>query len=162
MNTPMLRSAPVPPNDNPLLEIAEFRIQIQNIAKGVEEIKRSVEHISALDKSLTKLAAHSEQTQRELKLLWTNNDELRKWSHAHEADAFREKADILAEIGKTDDKIDAVVNRGKGALWIGGILFSLSQLTITMAVSWVFSHVNDADSANRVIAYRVEQLEKKK
>lgn len=150
------------PNDNPLLEIAEFRIQIKNIAQGVEEIKRSVEHISTLDKSLTKLAAHSEQTQRELKLLWTQSDELRKWSHAHESATFKENAELLAEIGKTDDKIDAVVNRGKGALWIGGVLFTLSQATITMAVSWVFSHVNEADSANKVIAYRVEQLEKRK
>jgi hypothetical protein len=143
------------------VEMAQIRAQVDMVAKNVEDIQTSVKQIITLDKTIAELAVYSTQTKETLSGLQNRSEEVRDWMSRHEAQSLRDEARIIELIDRVDEKLDAVVNKGRGALYVGGLLFTISQAMITFAVSWTFSHVNEADSMNRVIAYRVEQLEHK-
>lgn len=147
-------------DNNLAVELAQLREQMKGIAVSVESIKESVSQIMTMDKSIAELLIHTEQVKKEAGMLWDRVDELKQWDIKHDHESGLKQAEVNVQISLVDSKIEAVVNKGRGALWIGSMLFIVVQGLIVGSISWIFTNTSDTISNNKVITYRLEQLEK--
>ena len=113
-----------------------------------------------IDRNVGELSIHNVQTQKDTALLWSRVDSLKLWNTQHETDTVKRREDVTTEIGAVNAKIEKVINQGKGALWVFGMMFAVSQALIATSISWVFTNVNEINSSTRMQSYRIEQLEK--
>lgn len=149
------------PDENLAIELAQLREQMKSMAASVEEIRISVTQIMTLDKTIGEIGVRNAHVDKELSTMWKRIDEHRTWVQDHDAQALNQRQTIQQEVTRVEGKFDAVVNRGRGALWLAGISFTFVNGCIAAAVLWTFNHVSEGDRVNSVQQYRIEQLEKK-
>lgn len=145
---------PMPDNDsntNDLaVALAQLKEQLKNVASSVEQIKSSVAQVVALDRTIAELSIHNQNLRDDVKLLWTRIDEHKS---AHER--HRTAVDTV------DDKVEALTNKARGAMWVLGITLGTFQTIVLVSLAWVFNHVNDSDVTNKLQQQRIEQLEQR-
>lgn len=148
-------------SENSAVELAQLREQLNSIGATVDEIKQNVSQIMTLDRTIAEMGVRNEQSQREIATIWNRLDNHKSWTEHHDKESMEVRSKIDTSIRDVDSKFEAVVNKGRGAFWLAGIVISIVQVVMTTAIIWTFTHVSDADSLNRVQEYRIEQLEKK-
>ncbi len=131
------------------LEITQLREQVRSVARNVEEIKTSVGLIARLERTLAELAIHGQNASKEINSIWTRIDEGKK-----------ERTQLDARITTTNAAIEAIVNKGRGALWVASIMMGLLQATIVGAVGWAALRIIDSDKAIATQQHRIERLER--
>ena len=146
-------------DENLAVELAQLREQMKAIAENVETIKTSVAQIMQLDRTIAEMGVRNDHIDKEVATMWSRIDSHKAWEQSHDHESLEVRQRIADSITKVDAKVEAVVNKGRGALWALGISFSVVQAVVAASIIWAFSHVSEADSVNTVQQYRNEQLE---
>jgi hypothetical protein len=94
------------------------------------------------------MSIHNQNARKDIELLWTRVDEGKK-----ERDALE------AQIGGVDDRVAAMKNTARGAMWVLGIVLGIVQTFLVGSIVWVFTHINEGDILNRLQQQRLEVLE---
>ncbi|TKC83822.1 hypothetical protein FAZ69_22580 [Trinickia terrae] len=130
------------------VQIATLTQQVRSVAASVEEIKRSVQPVAALDRRLAEMAVRAETMREDVSVLWSSSraDEL----------ARSELGDDIADV---DRKVDAMKNKATGAMWVLGVCLGLVQTFLVGSIVWVFTHINEGDALNRLQQQRIDLLE---
>lgn len=135
-------------NNDLAVQIARFGEQLRSVAASLEDIKTSVQPVAALDRAIAEMSIHNQNARKDIELLWTRVDEGKK-----ERDALE------AQIGSVDDRVAAMKNTAKGAMWVLGIVLGIVQTFLVASIVWVFTHINEGDILNRLQQQRIELLE---
>ncbi|MFP3614712.1 hypothetical protein ACOCG7_23770 [Paraburkholderia sp. DD10] len=135
-------------NNDLAVQIARFGEQLRSVAASLEDIKTSVQPVAALDRALAQMSIHNQNARKDIELLWARVDEGKK-----ERDALE------AQIGGVDDRVAAMKNTARGAMWVLGIVLGIVQTFLVGSIVWVFTHINEGDILNRLQQQRLEVLE---
>ncbi|MEN8502061.1 MULTISPECIES: hypothetical protein [Paraburkholderia] len=135
-------------NNDLAVQIARFGEQLRSVAASLEDIKTSVQPVAALDRALAQMSIHNQNARKDIELLWARVDEGKK-----ERDALE------AQIGDVDDRVAAMKNTARGAMWVLGIVLGIVQTFLVGSIVWVFTHINEGDILNRLQQQRLEVLE---
>ena len=128
--------------------IAALKEQLLHVAANVADVKATVEKLGSLDRALTELLIHNQHTQEKISTIWRKIDE--SFLAAKRND---DKSEAV------DRKVEALSNRGRGAMWVLGILMGTFQALMMTAALWIFNHVNDADGTNKMQQQQIESIE---
>ncbi|ORC44453.1 hypothetical protein B2G74_33130 [Burkholderia sp. A27] len=71
----------------------------------------------------------------------------------------KERDALEAQIGGVDDRVAAMKNTARGAMWVLGIVLGIVQTFLVGSIVWVFTHINEGDILNRLQQQRLEVLE---
>ncbi|MFM0649904.1 hypothetical protein PQR14_36805, partial [Paraburkholderia bryophila] len=88
-----------------------------------------------------------------IELLWVRVDAGRT-----EREALGDE--LGAQIDDVDERVAAMKNTARGAMWVLGIVLGVVQTFLVGSIVWVFTHVNEGDILNRLQQQRIEELEK--
>lgn len=135
-------------NNDLAVQIARFGEQLRSVAASLEDIKTSVQPVAALDRAIAQMSIHNQNARKDIELLWVRVDEGKK-----ERDALEQ------QIGDVDDRVAAMRNTAKGAMWVLGIVLGIVQTFLVGSIVWVFTHINEGDILNRLQQQRLEVLE---
>ncbi|CAN7436250.1 hypothetical protein [Paraburkholderia terricola] len=135
-------------NNDLAVQIARFGEQLRSVAASLEDIKTSVQPVAALDRALAQMSIHNQNARKDIELLWARVDEGKK-----ERDALE------AQIDSVDDRVAAMKNTARGAMWVLGIVLGIVQTFLVGSTVWVFTHINEGDILNRLQQQRLEVLE---
>lgn len=135
-------------NNDLAVQIARFGEQLRSVAASLEDIKTSVQPVAALDRAIAEMAIHNQNARKDIELLWTRVAEGKK-----ERDALEQ------QIGDVDDRVAAMKNTARGAMWVLGIVLGIVQTFLVGSIVWVFTHINEGDILNRLQQQRLEVLE---
>lgn len=135
-------------NNDLAVQIARFGEQLRSVAASLEDIKTSVQPVAALDRAIAQMSIHNQNARKDIELLWVRVDEGKK-----ERDALEQ------QIGDVDDRVAAMRNTAKGAMWVLGIVLGIVQTLLVGSIVWVFTHINEGDILNRLQQQRLEVLE---
>ncbi|MFM0355473.1 hypothetical protein PQR12_18445 [Paraburkholderia nemoris] len=135
-------------NNDLAVQIARFGEQLRSVAASLEDIKTSVQPVAALDRAIAEMAIHNQNARKDIELLWARVTEGKK-----ERDA------LVQQIGDVDDRVAAMKNTAKGAMWVLGIVLGIVQTFLVGSIVWVFTHINEGDILNRLQQQRLEVLE---
>lgn len=135
-------------NNDLAVQIARFGEQLRSVAASLEDIKTSVQPVAALDRAIAEMSIHNQNARKDIELLWARVDEGKK-----ERDALEE------QIGGVDDRVAAMKNTARGAMWVLGIVLGIVQTFLVGSIVWVFTHINEGDILNRLQQQRLEVLE---
>ncbi|MGQ7939068.1 hypothetical protein [Paraburkholderia sp. D1E] len=135
-------------NNDLAVQIARFGEQLRSVAASLEDIKTSVQPVAALDRAIAQMSIHNQNARKDIELLWARVDEGKK-----ERDALEQ------QIGSVDDRVAAMRNTAKGAMWVLGIVLGIVQTFLVGSIVWVFTHINEGDILNRLQQQRLEVLE---
>lgn len=135
-------------NNDLAVQIARFGEQLRSVAASLEDIKTSVQPVAALDRAIAEMAIHNQNARKDIELLWARVTEGKK-----ERDA------LVQQIGDVDDRVAAIKNTAKGAMWVLGIVLGIVQTFLVGSIVWVFTHINEGDILNRLQQQRLEVLE---
>ncbi|TCK43483.1 hypothetical protein B0G84_1819 [Paraburkholderia sp. BL8N3] len=135
-------------NNDLAIQIARFGEQLRSVATSVEDIKSSVKPVAALDRAIAEMSIHNQNARKDIELLWGRVDEGKK-----EREALEER------IGEVDDRVAAMKNTAKGAMWVLGVVLGIVQTFMVGSIVWVFTHINEGDILNRLQQQRLEVLE---
>ena len=135
-------------NNDLAIQIARFGEQLRSVATSVEDIKSSVKPVAALDRAIAEMSIHNQNARKDIELLWARVDEGKK-----EREALEER------IGEVDDRVAAMKNTAKGAMWVLGVVLGIVQTFMVGSIVWVFTHINEGDILNRLQQQRLEVLE---
>ncbi|MCX4139350.1 hypothetical protein M0D68_14240 [Paraburkholderia sp. SEWSISQ10-3 4] len=130
------------------MQIARFGEQLRSVAASLEDIKTSVQPVAALDRAIAEMAIHNQNARKDIELLWARVTEGKK-----DRDA------LVQQIGDVDDRVAAMKNTAKGAMWVLGIVLGIVQTFLVGSIVWVFTHINEGDILNRLQQQRLEVLE---
>ncbi|ASL45140.1 hypothetical protein bAD24_I16825 [Burkholderia sp. AD24] len=140
-------------NGDLVVQIARFGEQLRNVAASVEDIKLSVKPVAALDRAIAEMSIHNQNARKDIELLWVRVDAGRT-----EREALG--AELGAQIDGVDERVAAMKNTARGAMWVLGIVLGVVQTFLVGSIVWVFTHVNEGDILNRLQQQRIEELEK--
>ncbi|MFM0647224.1 hypothetical protein PQR14_23115 [Paraburkholderia bryophila] len=140
-------------NGDLVVQIARFGEQLRNVAASVEDIKLSVKPVAALDRAIAEMSIHNQNARKDIELLWVRVDAGRT-----EREALGDE--LGAQIDGVDERVAAMKNTARGAMWVLGIVLGVVQTFLVGSIVWVFTHVNDGDILNRLQQQRIEELEK--
>ncbi|MFM0427561.1 hypothetical protein PQQ75_00990 [Paraburkholderia aspalathi] len=135
-------------NNDLAVQIARFGEQLRSVAASLEDIKTSVQPVAALDRAIAEMAIHNQNARKDIELLWARVTEGKK-----DRDA------LVQQIGDVDDRVAAMKNTAKGAMWVLGIVLGIVQTFLVGSIVWVFTHINEGDILNRLQQQRLEVLE---
>jgi hypothetical protein len=135
-------------NNDLAVQIARFGEQLRSVAASVEDIKTAVKPVAVLDRAIAEMSIHNQNARKDIELLWVRVDESRK-----DRDA------LDTRIGDVDDRVAAMKNTARGAVWVLGIVLGIVQTFVVGSIVWVFTHVNEGDILNRLQQQRLETLE---
>ncbi|CDY77945.1 hypothetical protein BGLT_06751 [Caballeronia glathei] len=135
-------------NNDLAIQIARFGEQLRSVATSVEDIKSSVKPVAALDRAIAEMSIHNQNARKDIELLWGRVDKGKK-----EREALEER------IGEVDDRVAAMKNTAKGAMWVLGVVLGIVQTFMVGSIVWVFTHINEGDILNRLQQQRLEVLE---
>lgn len=135
-------------NNDLAVQIARFGEQLRSVAASLEDIKTSVQPVAALDRAIAQMSIHNQNARKDIELLWVRVDEGKK-----DRDALEQ------QIGDVDDRVAAMRNTAKGAMWVLGIVLGIVQTFLVGSIVWVFTHINEGDILNRLQQQRLEVLE---
>ncbi|MGC2970410.1 hypothetical protein [Paraburkholderia aspalathi] len=135
-------------NNDLAVQIARFGEQLRSVAASLEDIKTSVQPVAALDRAIAEMSIHNQNARKDIELLWTRVAEGKK-----ERDALEQ------QIGDVDDRVAAMKNTARGAMWVLGIVLGIVQTFLVGSIVWVFTHINEGDILNRLQQQRLEVLE---
>ncbi len=124
-----------------LVQIAELRQQMTNMAGAVEEIKSNVKEVISLDRTIAELSIHYQMQSKELQTQWVKIDSNQ------------------IGIDRVDRKADEWINKGRGAWFTLMILGGVAQATVLGCVAYTFNHLRSAEDAILLINQRVVQIE---
>ncbi|WP_051980568.1 hypothetical protein [Burkholderia sp. 9120] len=140
-------------NGDLVVQIARFGEQLRNVAASVEDIKLSVKPVAALDRAIAEMSIHNQNARKDIELLWVRVDAGRT-----EREALGDE--LGAQIDGVDERVAAMKNTARGAMWVLGIVLGVVQTFLVGSIVWVFTHVNEGDILNRLQQQRIEELEK--
>ncbi|AXL49184.1 hypothetical protein DSC91_000906 [Paraburkholderia caffeinilytica] len=135
-------------NNDLAVQIARFGEQLRSVAASLEDIKTSVQPVAALDRAIAEMAIHNQNARKDIELLWARVTEGKKERNA-----------LVQQIGDVDDRVAAMKNTAKGAMWVLGIVLGIVQTFLVASIVWVFTHINEGDILNRLQQQRLEVLE---
>ncbi|CAE6814340.1 hypothetical protein R69746_05764 [Paraburkholderia aspalathi] len=135
-------------NNDLAVQIARFGEQLRSVAASLEDIRTSVQPVAALDRAIAEMAIHNQNARKDIELLWARVTEGKK-----ERDALEQ------QIGDVDDRVAAMKNTARGAMWVLGIVLGIVQTFLVGSIVWVFTHINEGDILNRLQQQRLEVLE---
>jgi hypothetical protein len=147
-------------DDGLAVKLAQLQEQMSSVASNIEEIKATVSQIRALDRTIAEMAVRGEHAQSEILTLWSKIEEMRTWTVDHEQKLVKSENEARETVKAVDGKIEAMINRGKGVMWLGGIVFTVVQGVIAFSVLWTFEHVQKDSDLNLIQEYRLTQLER--
>ncbi|RKE24370.1 hypothetical protein B0G76_8255 [Paraburkholderia sp. BL23I1N1] len=135
-------------NNDLAVQIARFGEQLRSVAASLEDIKTSVQPVAALDRAIAEMAIHNQNARKDIELLW-----------ARVAEGKKERDALEQQIGDVDDRVAAMKNTARGAMWVLGIVLGIVQTFLVGSIVWVFTHINEGDILNRLQQQRLEVLE---
>jgi hypothetical protein len=135
-------------NNDLAVQIARFGEQLRSVAASLEDIKTSVQPVAALDRAIAEMSIHNQNARKDIELLW-----------ARVAEGKKERDALEQQIGDVDDRVAAMKNTARGAMWVLGIVFGIVQTFLVGSIVWVFTHINEGDILNRLQQQRLEVLE---
>jgi len=127
-----------------LVQLALMRQQMGTMSSTVDEIKASVSGVASLDKTISELTILHQQQIKENLSQWQKIDA--------NADAVR----------KANEKVDAWVNKGRGAWATLAVLGGVVQLVVIATVAYIFTHLRTTEDNLLLLNHRVIQLEEPK
>ena len=135
-------------NNDLAVQIARFGEQLRSVAASLEDIKTSVQPVAALDRAIAQMSIHNQNARKDIELLW-----------ARLAEGKKERAALEDQIGSVDERVAAMKNTARGAMWVLGIVLGIVQTFLVGSIVWVFTHINEGDILNRLQQQRLEVLE---
>ncbi|MFL9997357.1 hypothetical protein PQR34_40315 [Paraburkholderia sediminicola] len=135
-------------NNDLAVQIARFGEQLRSVAASLEDIKTSVQPVAALDRAIAEMSIHNQNARKDIELLW-----------ARLAEGKKERAALEDQIGSVDERVAAMKNTARGAMWVLGIVLGIVQTFLVGSIVWVFTHINEGDILNRLQQQRLETLE---
>ncbi|CAE6810512.1 hypothetical protein R69658_05378 [Paraburkholderia aspalathi] len=135
-------------NNDLAVQIARFGEQLRSVAASLEDIRTSVQPVAALDRAIAEMAIHNQNARKDIELLW-----------ARVTDGKKERDALEQQIGDVDDRVAAMKNTARGAMWVLGIVLGIVQTFLVGSIVWVFTHINEGDILNRLQQQRLEVLE---
>jgi hypothetical protein len=135
-------------NNDLAVQIARFGEQLRSVAASLEDIKTSVQPVAALDRAIAEMSIHNQNARKDIELLW-----------ARLAEEKKERAALEGQIGSVDERVAAMKNTARGAMWVLGIVLGIVQTFLVGSIVWVFTHINEGDILNRLQQQRLETLE---
>lgn len=126
-----------------LVKLALVSQQVNLMSATVNEIKATVIQFAALDKKLAELMILQQQQINENTTQW-------------------QKIDMTADgVTKANEKVDAWVNKGRGAWSILPILGGVVQILLIAIVTYIFTHLRTTEDNLLLLTQRVEQQQPK-
>ncbi len=107
-------------NGDLVVQIARFGEQLRNVAASVEDIKLSVKPVAALDRAIAEMSIHNQNARKDIELLWARVDAGRT-----EREALGDE--LGAQIDGVDERVAAMKNTARGAMWVLGIVLGVVQ-----------------------------------
>ncbi len=124
-----------------LVQLALMRQQVGTMSTTVDEIKSSVSGVALLDKTISELMILHQQQIKENTSQW-------------------KKIDANTEgVRNANQKVDAWVNKGRGAWATLAILGSIVQVVVITVVTYMFTHLRATEDNLLLLNHRVAQLE---
>lgn len=124
-----------------LVKLALVSQQVNVMSGTVNEIKTTIMEFATLDKKLAELMILQQQQLNENTTQW-------------------QKIDATAEAAiKANEKVDAWVNKGRGAWATLAILGGVVQVAVIAAVTYMFTHLRTTEDNLLLLNHRVIQLE---
>lgn len=128
--------------ENHEVHLAELSSHVKQLQDICDDIKDTITpQLRQMNENLAQLNVHHTNHQKEILTMWATIDTLRSTASTAES------------------KADGIKNSMRGALWAGGIAFTICQMAISAAFGWVFVNLSESVSINRVQTYREEVIE---
>lgn len=151
-------------------ELAKLTIELKSLHLSVDEIKSSLQTLVTLDKMLSELTIHSNQTRENVSKLWQRYDAVKQWQqdHSNYATLIREEMDnamtkveqaLSRDVNNIDKKVDAWTNRVSGATMVLGFVASFIQLTVLGLITWALLTIVELRDNVNVLQVKYQQTE---
>lgn len=133
----------LPPTGNGPVDLAlmQLKMEVQNVATDITDIKKAIAEIVQLDKNLASLTIKNNQVNIELQALKDSN------------------ASLKQKVNHMDTESRAFMNKVRGAGLVFGVVGAVLQAGIVAACSWLIATTEDNHVYNQIQESRIEHLE---
>lgn len=139
-----------PEMDNPqsLAAIEGLRQQLGHVMDVLGDIKNDLKQVVQLDKEVSEIKIKQGGIQKNVELLWSRHDQSKD----------REER-IKESIGSVRNSHDEFKHTFNGGMKVFLGVFSIFQTLTIGSVIWIFNHITESDTTNRLHEQRIVQLE---